>query len=440
MRTFDTPQSMPPLNRLDTLKNWEGGPRTRMTPTIAPVRDLVARLGNPHLAFRSIHVTGTKGKGSVCALLETALSRAGLRVGRYASPHVLSICERISVQGRPIAQVTLETLLERVLDVRDQAALAGTAGKESTWFDVLTAAAFLHFAEKKVEWVVAEVGLGGRLDSTNVLDSEYCVITNIGFEHTEVLGDTRVQIASEKAGIIKQGSVVVTGLLDGDEAHAVVAARALEMEATLLVAPFEPKPTRQNTQLASIILDTMGTHGLTGRHDRDKPLHRGLLDASALRAAALPGRFEHIEHHEKGRCISILFDGAHVDIALEALFEEVGDSTWATGPLTVLFALGRDKDARRMLAQLNGRAEHIVFTSLPGHDAMATAELTVFAREAGVAFSEAENPSEGMSECLGRASNGGWILVTGSLYLIAPARNALVEKQREHATMNRLAS
>lgn len=418
---------MQPFNRLDTLKNWEVGPRSRMTPTIAPVRDLVARLGNPHLTFRSIHVSGTKGKGSVCALLETALSRAGLRVGRYASPHVLSICERISVQGRPIALDVLETVLERVLDVRDQATLAGTAGTEATWFDVLTAAAFLYFAEKKIEWLVAEVGLGGRLDSTNVLDSQYCVITNIGLEHTEVLGDTRIQIASEKAGIIKQGSVVVTGLQEGDEAHSVVAARVLEMDAKLLVAPSERQPTRQNTQLASIVLDAMGAHGLTGRHDRDKPLHRGLLDASALRAAALPGRFERIEHHADGRYIPILFDGAHVDIALEALFEELRDSSWATGPLTILFALGRDKDARRMFAQLRGRSEHVVLTSLPGHNAMATAELTAFAREAGVVSSEAKNPNDGMRECLRRASDGGWILVTGSLYLIAPARDALME-------------
>lgn len=417
--------SLPPLDRLEALKNWENGSRSRMAPTIAPTRDLLTRIGNPHKAFNAVHVTGTKGKGSVCALLETALHRAGLKVGRYASPHILSVCERISVRGRPIPQSALDTALERVLDVRDQASLAGTAAKDATWFDVFTAAAFLHFAQMKLDWVVAEVGLGGRLDSTNVLDSRVCVITNIGLEHTDVLGDTRMKIAREKAGIIKPGSVVVTGLREDDDAHEVVASHARKQLATLVTVPAETRATQQNVALAATVLDSMGSRGVTGPLDGNRPLHHGLLDASAVRAAALPGRFELLEHRSGNKRTTILLDGAHVDIALKAVFDEVRDAPWSAAPLTVLFALGRDKNPRRMLEQLRGRAQHVVFTSLEDRTCIEPAELMEYGREAGLSCTEAVSPEEGIRECLDRAGRTCWILVTGSLYLIGPVRRAL---------------
>lgn len=416
---------MPPFDRLEALKNWEMGGRSRMSPTIAPMRDLVARLGSPHEAFKVVHVTGTKGKGSVCALLETALHRAGLKVGRYASPHVLSVCERISVRGRLIAQPELESTLDRVLDVRDQASLAGTAAKDATWFDVLTAAAFLHFSRVRVDWVVAEVGLGGRLDSTNVLDGRFCVITNIGLEHTDVLGDTRAKIAAEKAGIIKRGSIVVTGLEQDDDAHDVVASHAHAQQAALITIPTRPRAMQQNVAMAAAVLDSMGTRGVHGPLDGNRPLHRGLLDASAVRAAALPGRFELIEHRTGNGHTTILLDGAHVDIALKAVFEESRGAPWSNGPLTVLFALGRDKDPERMLGQLCGRAQHVVFTSVNARDGREPAELMEYGREAGLTCSEAVSPEEGIRECLGRVGRAGWILVTGSLHLIGPVRRAL---------------
>lgn len=417
--------SIPPFERLEALKNWEMGGRSRMVPTIAPMRDLVARLGNPHEAFNTVHVAGTKGKGSICALLETALHRAGLKVGRYASPHVLSVCERISVRGRPIAPSAFDAVLDRVLDVRDQATLAGTAAKDATWFDVLTAAAFLHFSLVKIEWVVAEAGLGGRLDSTNVLEGRVCVITNIGLEHTDVLGDTRGKIAAEKAGIIKRGSIVITGLQEGDDAHDVVASQAHALGAALITVPVRLRASQQNVALAAAVLDSMGAHGVSGPLDGNKPLHHGLLDASAVRAAALPGRFDLVEHRSGNRHTKVLLDGAHVDIALKAVFEEIRDAPWAAGPPVVLFALARDKDPRRMLEQLGGRVLHVVFTSVKDRDGIEAAELTAYGRAARLSCSEAASPEEGMRECLDRAGDSGWILVTGSLHLIGPVRRAL---------------
>ena len=170
---------------------------------LEPMLDLAHRLGDPQSSFRSIHVAGTKGKGSVSALIEAALVRAGLRVGRYASPHVERITERVSLDGREIDAGSLARALNSALDAYEAAREAKTPAADATWFDLLTAAAFIIFAETKREWAVVEVGLGGRLDSTNIVIGEVAVVTNIGLEHTEILGKTRSAIAREKVGILK---------------------------------------------------------------------------------------------------------------------------------------------------------------------------------------------------------------------------------------------
>ena len=174
--------------RLDALTDWERRPRSKMRVGLEPMRDLAARLGEPEKSFRSIHVAGTKGKGSVSALIEAALVRAGVRVGRYASPHVERLTERVSLDGREIDEPTLARALDRALDAYEAARKAATPAANATWFDLLTAAAFVIFAETQREWAVVEVGLGGRLDSTNIVDGEIAIVTNIELEHTEILG------------------------------------------------------------------------------------------------------------------------------------------------------------------------------------------------------------------------------------------------------------
>src|ERR1700674_2793877 len=217
------------MARLDALTNWERRPRKFMRVGLEPMQDLAARLGDPQKAFRAGHVAGTRGKGSVAALIEAALAKAGLSVGRYASPHVETVTERVTLQGRAVDEVTLARALKAALDAYEEARRAGTAAAEATWFDLLTAAAFLIFRDAGVEWAVVEVGLGGRLDSTNVVFGEIAVVTNIGLEHTEILGQTREAIAREKVGILKPGAVLVTALGTDDEAGRVVQARADEL-------------------------------------------------------------------------------------------------------------------------------------------------------------------------------------------------------------------
>jgi dihydrofolate synthase/folylpolyglutamate synthase len=411
------------LERLERLKNWERGPRSRMQPTIAPMRDLMARLGNPHQAFRSIHVTGTKGKGSVCALLEAALHEAGLRVGRYASPHIHSICERVSLRRKLVSEDRLTEALGQVLDLRDEAALAGSAGADATWFDVLTAAAFLLFAREKLEWVVVEVGLGGRLDSTNVVNGTVCVVTNIGLEHTDVLGATLAEIAREKAGIIKPGCLVVTGAQPATAAGEVIRAHAAQQGACVTsVAPL-PGITAANLATARAVLDAMGALGIESRR-AGRPLDATCLDDPLARLTRLPGRFELWSLPSQRGPVPLVIDGAHVDIAVEALLDEASTQHALAAPLFCLMALGRDKAARRMLAPLRGRARHIVFIPLAERDCWTPEELVALGAELGISCSPAASAREGIEACSRLANERGWLLAAGSLHLVEEARAA----------------
>ena len=245
------------MARLDALTNWENRPRSAMRVGLEPMLDLAQRLGNPQKSFRSIHVAGTKGKGSVSSLIEVALVRAGLRVGRYASPHVERLTERVSLEGREIDEASLARALDKALDAYEAARKAETPGAGATWFDLLTAAAFVIFAETQREWAVVEVGLGGRLDSTNIVMGEVAVVTNIGLEHTEILGNTRAAIAGEKVGILKPGAVLVTPLDANDEAGRVLEARAELLGAPVIRPPLPASATIEgsNVALAGAVLD-----------------------------------------------------------------------------------------------------------------------------------------------------------------------------------------
>lgn len=198
------------------------------------INNLLAKLGNPHQQFPIIHVAGTNGKGSVCAYTSSVLTEAGYRTGRYTSPHLIDWTERICINGCPISKEELSQLVDKIND------LTKLDSDKSTIFEVITAAAWLYFAQQKVDIAVIEVGLGGRLDATNVIDKPLVsVITSIGKDHWQILGETFREIAGEKAGILKPGSPAVVGILP-EEAIEVVKSRTEELKCPVVY----PQPSR----------------------------------------------------------------------------------------------------------------------------------------------------------------------------------------------------
>ena len=283
--------------------------RFGMRPSLDAIRGICAALGDPQLKFRAIHVAGTNGKGAVCAILDAALRAGGLRIGRYTSPHLVRINERFFLDGKPISDEMLESASSRVaaaIKQSDNQTISNLA--DLTFFEALTAVAFLVYAEAGCDYAVLETGLGGRLDATNICVPEICVITKIGLDHCDWLGDTVEKIAAEKAGIIKKGVPIVLGKND-PAVVAVVKARASEVGAPFVYAPDVADESeipdgfslvgsfnRENAVTAIAALKTLG-------------LTKGMADG--LGNVVWPGRFQRV-----GRFI---IDGAHNPPAARAL-------------------------------------------------------------------------------------------------------------------------
>ena len=330
---------------------------------------LLAAIGDPHRRLRALHVAGTNGKGSVCATLDALLRAKGLRVGRYTSPHLVDFRERILVDGRAIGEDAVADWLSK------HDALIGRLG--ATFFEATTAMAFEHFDREHVDVAVIETGLGGRLDSTNVLQPVAAIVTSIGLDHTDLLGDTIEQIASEKAGIFKRGAAALIGERDASvardlasQARAVGAApirivdadwRVKDVEVRLdataftladatnaerLETPLPGEHQAYNTALAIMTLRTIG--GALA------PTASEL--AAGLRAVRLPGRFQRI-----GR---LIFDVAHNPAGAAVLAATI-DHTAVERPITVLLSVLADKDWRGMIRELAGIADRFVLTIAP---------------------------------------------------------------------------
>ncbi|TFH33905.1 MAG: hypothetical protein E4G93_06175, partial [Dehalococcoidia bacterium] len=213
---------------LDTFVNYEVLPGFGFAESgydLSHVRELLRRLGDPHLGPRTVHVAGSKGKGSVSAMVASALIACGLRTGLYTSPHLVHLGERIRVDGECVTPGELEAAID-IARPHIEALHADGRWRRFTYFEVLTVLAFLHFRARGVEAQVVEVGLGGRLDATNVVTPDVCVITPISLEHTAVLGDTLTKIAAEKAGIIKAGADVVSAPQPAEAMHVIEAVSA----------------------------------------------------------------------------------------------------------------------------------------------------------------------------------------------------------------------
>ena len=306
--------------------------RFGMKPGLDTIRKVCAALGDPQKAFRAVHVAGTNGKGAACALLDAALRANGCRVGRYTSPHLVRLNERFFLDGVPLDDASLENASQAVF------AASGNI-PDLTFFEALTAVAFKVYADAKVDRAVLECGLGGRLDATNVCRPELCVITRIGLDHCDWLGDTVEKIAAEKAGILKTGVPIVLGRND-DSVRAVVEARAKEVG-----APYHYAPDLADEE------EIPADFALAGSFNREN----AVTALAALKVLGVPargwgdvvwpGRFQRV-----GRFI---VDGAHNPPAARALAAELVPQTSQTSQsLNLIAGFCGDKDAVAVLSAL----------------------------------------------------------------------------------------
>jgi dihydrofolate synthase/folylpolyglutamate synthase len=396
---------------------------------------LLARLGDPHRQYKIVHVAGTKGKGSTCALIESALRAAGYRTGLYTSPHLHTFCERIQVNGCHISRDDVVVLVNEL-------APHTQAIPKLTWFEIVTALGLVHFARQNVEIAVVEVGLGGRLDATNVVTPLVSVITSLSFDHTAWLGDTLAQIAAEKAGIIKSGVPVVSAP-QAPEAMRVIERRCAELGSPLTVVgrnwKFEPgaislhgqhfwvtpyqryhapgaKPERLplfvkllgrhqlvNATLALATLAQLAQSdvGVSPRHMRE-----------GLASVQWPGRMEVLSEAPLLVC-----DGAHNGDSAQQLVAALKE--WFPGKRwTLIFGASSDKDYGAMFDALGPFAGRIVLTRSNHPRAADPQALLAVLRERGGAAHIAADLDEAWA--LVEPETG--VIVTGSLFVVAEAR------------------
>jgi dihydrofolate synthase/folylpolyglutamate synthase len=432
------------LARLDARIDWERmRDRSLMRVSLEPTRDLLERLGNPERRMRAVHVAGSKGKGSTASLIAGGLSHAGLRVALYTSPHVERINERLLLDGKPVPDELLARGLEAAIDAAERATEQITFARAATWFDVLTAAGLWVAAGEGTDWLVCECGLGGRLDSTNVLASDVCVITNIELEHTEVLGGTRELIAAEKAGILVPGADLVCGVAADDEAGRVIDARAAELGLEVF-RPAHPDRIgedrmgevsidERNQALARLALERLGARGVSAAGGG--PVGGEWLDRETIRAARLPARSEVLSRNG----IRVVLDGAHVPASVRDVLRDLG----ARGaphvlhidgsprhPLVVVLGAARNKDLVGMLKALRGPADRLVCTSLGGDLHFTGEEIAGVAAGLDLAAETAATPGDALDRaCSLAAGGGGWVLVIGSLWLAGALRPTLTQSE-----------
>lgn len=324
---------------------------------------LMERLGNPQQALRIIHVAGTNGKGSCCAMLAQVLQESGYRVGLYTSPHLVEYTERIQIDRRPIAQEDWVQIGQEVKNAAEEIAAEG--GNHATFFEIITAMAFVYFARQKVDVVLLETGVGGRLDATNIIrHPELCLITSISLDHTKVLGETLPQIAGEKAGIIKPGVTVVLAQNE-PEVQKVIREQAEKQESPYYYAPAIQKLQGislvgdYQQQNAAAVMRCVQTLQQAGWRISEAALQKGLANTF------WPGRMEQSSFEGK----PLLLDGAHNPGGANMLARFLKEN-YEAGSCTLVFSALAKKDVSHILEPLRDcpAVGRVVFTCIDGED------------------------------------------------------------------------
>jgi dihydrofolate synthase/folylpolyglutamate synthase len=428
------------LSWLDAHVDFESTvPSRRALPTLERMREIVALLGEPQRAYPSIHLTGTNGKGSTAAMATALLTSMGLRPGTYTSPNLSRVNERLAIAGEAIGDPAFTGEMDAL------AALEPLLTDRPTRFELLTAAAFRWFADEAVDAAVVEVGIGGTWDCTNVVDAVVAVLTNVSFDHTEVLGPTLEGIARDKAGIVKAGSTVVIGETDpalvavvhqaADEAGAgEVWVRGEEFDCTanrLAVGGRQVCLRTPGNTYDDLFVPLHGPH--QGRNAACalaavEAFFGGPLDPSVVAdgfaAVRVPGRLEVVGRHPL-----CLLDGAHNVAGTEALAAALTEGFDVGGGTVAVVGMLRGRDPSAMLAPLREAGVDAVVACAPRSPRALPAEVVAeAARALGVPVATAESTVDAVSLARSLVADDGLLLVTGSLYVVADARAVLLEE------------
>ncbi len=406
----------------------------RMPNRLDRMRALLRELGQPHEAYPTFHVGGTSGKGSTSTMIASVLSASGKRTGLHAKPHLRSMTERARIDGIPVAEDRFAGLIEEMMPAIER--VTGEHGRP-TYYETLLALAFTHFATERVDAAVIEVGIGGTLDGTNVIVPRVAAITSVGYDHTEILGNTLEAIAADKAGIAKPGVPLVCAARDGG-ARAVIERHARDAGAPFVHVD-DAARVRERTPTAygeRVIIDTE-----CDRYTADIPLLGEFQARNAATAIAvleragdlrpsreaverglahlvLPGRMEFVPGHP-----SVVFDIAHnpekaANLAA-ALRERFGDRR-----LHYVVAIGESKDAREILRAFTRLPASFTFTafSLPGKTAVPAPRLASLAEEFGAWGRAISDPVDAFSLARRTCAPDEIVVVTGSTFVVALVR------------------
>jgi dihydrofolate synthase/folylpolyglutamate synthase len=377
------------------------------------IRAVLDALGNPERAYRVVHVAGTNGKGSTCAMIAAGLQAAGVRTGLFTSPHLIEPTERIQIDGIPVS----DTQFSRAFDVVHQSAGALDLDAHPSYFETVAAMAFWLFRELKVQTAVVEVGLGGRLDATNVVDPMLTVITPIDLDHQIFLGDTIGQIAAEKAGILKRGVPAVFAR-QVPEAEAVLDARAAELGIRVRRATeFEIRDLEtdaRGSRFSGIEVPLAGEHQVENAVTAALALEELSVSPAGIAETRWPGRLEHISPNP-----DIVLDGAHNPAGARALARYL-ETYYSGRKRWMIFGAMRDKAVAEMAAILFPLADDLILTAADSPRSLPPEDLAALAgRGRAVA-----NIDEALRLVASEAAADDAIIITGSLFLVGEARAA----------------
>ena len=388
-------------------------------PGLASTRRLASLVGNPQEGLQFLHVAGTNGKGSTCAMLESICRAAGLKVGLFTSPHLVSFRERIQINRRLIEEKDVAAL---VGELRPHLEREFSSADHPTFFEVVTIMALLFFSRRHVDVVIWETGLGGRLDATNIVTPLVSVITNVQLDHEQWLGSTRAAIAAEKAGIIKPGIPVVTSAGDrealevivetarrNDAPLTVIGATHAEAVGSAVSLPLAGGHQRLNAALALAAVDAAGSKLLVS----EESCWRG------LREVQWAGRFQEVR---RGSRVLVL-DGAHNPAGIQALREVLGERFPGVKPCFI-FAAMKDKDWAAMASGLGDLVGRVLLCRI-GTERSAQPEELVGAFRGVLGDGAAVEICGSLAEALARSEDCPLTVITGSLYFVGEACQAL---------------